>query len=123
MFDFIKRQFLLTATHRRTIEEIQQRNLVKKNAFFKFMRVVCIVGIIFIILNMILMFNTKTPHSWGFLFVGWWVDLGTDRRKNMEVFGIMGFIFGLGALGKIIMLEKQLKESGVLKEQTESDDK
>jgi len=59
----------------------------------------------------------------GFLFVGWWVDLRTDRRKNMEVFGIMGFIFGLGALGKIIMLEKQLKESGVLKEQTESDDK
>ena len=34
----------------------------------------------------------------------------------MEAFGIMGFIFGLGALGKIIMLEKQLKESGVLKE-------
>ena len=25
----------------------------------------------------------------------------------MEVFGIMGFIFGLGALGKIIMLEKK----------------
>ena len=41
----------------------------------------------------------------------------------MEAFGIMAFIFGLGALGKIIMLEKQLKESGVLKEQTESDDK
>ena len=40
----------------------------------------------------------------------------------MEAFGIMGF-FALGALGKIIMLEKQLKESGVLKEQTESDDK
>ena len=38
----------------------------------------------------------------------------------MEAFGIMGFIFGLGALGKIIMLEKQLKESGVLKEQTKS---
>jgi len=36
---------------------------------------------------------------------------------------LRGFIFGLGALGKIIMLEKQLKESGVLKEQTESDDK
>ena len=41
----------------------------------------------------------------------------------METFGIMGFIFGLAALGKIIMLEKQLKESGVPKEQTESDDK
>jgi len=25
----------------------------------------------------------------------------------METFGIMGFIFGLGALGKIIMLEKK----------------
>ena len=63
------------------------------------------------------------PHPVaGFLFVGGWVDLRTERRKNMEVFGIMGFIFGLGALGKIIMLEKQLKESGVLKEQTESND-
>jgi len=35
----------------------------------------------------------------------------------------MGFIFGLAALGKIIMLEKQLKESGVLKEKTELNDK
>jgi len=41
----------------------------------------------------------------------------------METFGIMGFIFGLGALGKIIMLEKKLKESGVLKEKTELNDK
>ena len=41
----------------------------------------------------------------------------------MEAMGIMGFIFGLAALGKIILLEKKLKESGVLKEQTESDDK
>ena len=41
----------------------------------------------------------------------------------MEAFGIMGFIFGLGALGKIIMLEKQLKESGVLKEQGKSEKK
>jgi len=38
----------------------------------------------------------------------------------MEAFGIMGFIFGLGALGKVIMLEKQLKESGVLKDKVES---
>ena len=38
----------------------------------------------------------------------------------MEVFGIIGFVFGLSALAKIIMLEKQLKESGVLKEQAES---
>ena len=34
--------------------------------------------------------------------------------------GIMGFIFGLAALGKFIKLEKQLKESGVLKEKVES---
>jgi CHASE3 domain sensor protein len=54
MFDYIKREFFLRATHRRTKEDVQQRNLEKKNAFFKFIRVVCIVGIIFIILNMIL---------------------------------------------------------------------
>ena len=41
----------------------------------------------------------------------------------MEAFGIMVFVFGLGALAKIIMLEQQLKESGVLKEQTKSEDK
>ena len=41
----------------------------------------------------------------------------------METFGIIGFVLGLSALAKVIMLEKQLKESGVLKEQTESDDK
>ena len=41
----------------------------------------------------------------------------------MEALGIMGFIFGLGALAKIIMLEEKLKESGDLKEQTKSDDK
>jgi len=52
-FDYIKRQFSLKATHKRTKEEVQQRNLGKKNDFFKFMRVVCIVGIIFIILNML----------------------------------------------------------------------
>ena len=38
----------------------------------------------------------------------------------MEAFGIMAFIFGLGALGKIIKLDKQLQESGVLKEKAES---
>jgi len=53
MFDYIKREFSLKATHNRTREEVQQRNLEKKNAFFKFVRVVCIIGIIFIILNMI----------------------------------------------------------------------
>ena len=41
----------------------------------------------------------------------------------MEAFGIMGFVFGLGALAKIIMLEQQLKESGVLNEQPKSEDK
>ena len=38
----------------------------------------------------------------------------------MEVFGIIGIVFGLSALAKIIMLEQKLKESGVLKEQAES---
>ena len=37
----------------------------------------------------------------------------------METFGIMGFIFGLAALAKVLLLEKQLKEKGVL----EQDDK
>ena len=32
----------------------------------------------------------------------------------METFAIIGFIFGLSALGKVLLLEKQLKESGVL---------
>ena len=53
MFDYIKREFSLRATHKRTKEDIQQRNLEKENAFFKFVRVVCIIGIIFIILNML----------------------------------------------------------------------
>ena len=37
----------------------------------------------------------------------------------METFEIMGFIFGLAALGKVVLLEKKLKEKGVL----EQDDK
>ena len=41
----------------------------------------------------------------------------------MEALGIIGFIFGLGALGKIILLEKKLKESRLLKEKTKSNDK
>ena len=41
----------------------------------------------------------------------------------MEAIGIMGFIFGLAALVKIILLEKKLKETGVLKERMESNDK
>ena len=39
--------------------------------------------------------------------------------NKMETFGIMGFIFGLAALGKVVLLEKKLKEKGVL----EQDDK
>ena len=35
----------------------------------------------------------------------------------------MGFIFGLASLGKIILLEKKLKESGLLKEETKLNDK
>jgi len=32
----------------------------------------------------------------------------------MEALAIMGFIFGLAALGKLLLLEKKLKEKGVL---------
>jgi hypothetical protein len=32
----------------------------------------------------------------------------------MEGLAVMGFIFGLAALGKVVLLEKQLKEKGVL---------
>ena len=38
----------------------------------------------------------------------------------METFGIIGFVFGLGALVKIIMLEEKHKKLGVLKEKAES---
>ena len=38
----------------------------------------------------------------------------------METFGIIGFVIGLGALVKIIMLEEKLKKLGVLKEKDES---
>ena len=33
----------------------------------------------------------------------------------MEALGILGLIFSLAALGRIALLEKQLKESGILK--------
>ena len=32
----------------------------------------------------------------------------------MEAMGIIGFVFGLAALGKVIMLERKLKEMNVL---------
>jgi hypothetical protein len=34
----------------------------------------------------------------------------------MEALGIIGFIFGLAALGKVVLLEKKLKEKGVLEQ-------
>ena len=34
----------------------------------------------------------------------------------MEVMGIIGFVFGLAALSKVIMLENKLKEMDVLKD-------
>ena len=32
----------------------------------------------------------------------------------MEALGIMGFIFGLVALAKVLLMEKELKDKGVL---------
>lgn len=32
----------------------------------------------------------------------------------MEALGIMGFIFGLAALAKVLLMEKELKDTGVL---------
>jgi len=32
----------------------------------------------------------------------------------MEAMGIIGFVFGLAALGKVIMLERKLREMDVL---------
>ena len=32
----------------------------------------------------------------------------------MKGLAVIGFIFGLAALGKVLLLEKQLKEKGVL---------
>ena len=41
----------------------------------------------------------------------------------MESFGIIGFTFGVVTLAKIILLGKKLKGSGLLKEETKSNDK
>jgi hypothetical protein len=38
----------------------------------------------------------------------------------MEALGIIGFIFSLAALAKIVLLEKQLKESGILDKSAKS---
>ena len=40
----------------------------------------------------------------------------------MEALGIMGFIFGLAALGKVLKMEKELKDKGVLGRMTKKDD-
>ena len=34
----------------------------------------------------------------------------------MEAMGIIGFVFALAALGKVIMLEKKLREIDILKD-------
>jgi len=34
----------------------------------------------------------------------------------MEGLAVMGFIFGVSALGKVLLLEKKLKEKGIIKE-------
>ena len=39
----------------------------------------------------------------------------------MESFGILGFIFGLSALAKIIMLEEKLKESSFFDKKRDSE--
>ena len=36
----------------------------------------------------------------------------------MEALGILGFIFGLAALAKVMLLEPRLKKAGVLNEDT-----
>jgi hypothetical protein len=41
----------------------------------------------------------------------------------MEAFGILGFIFGITALSKVITLEKKMKELVFRKEETKLDDK
>ena len=38
----------------------------------------------------------------------------------MEALGMLGFIFSLAALAKIVFLEKQLKESGILRKAAKS---
>lgn len=41
----------------------------------------------------------------------------------MEAFGILGFVFGITALSKVITLEKKMKEFVFRKEVTKLDDK
>jgi hypothetical protein len=39
----------------------------------------------------------------------------------MEALTIIGFIFGLAALGKVLLLESQLKKAGVLSKDNKSE--
>lgn len=41
----------------------------------------------------------------------------------MEAFGILGFVFGITALSKVITLEKKMKELVFRKEEIKLDDK
>ena len=34
-----------------------------------------------------------SPHSWGFLFVGWWVDLDMAQGRTLEEKIIIGLFF------------------------------
>ena len=36
-------------------------------------------------------YNHQAPHSWGFLFVGWWVDLGVKKTLLIVLFISVGF--------------------------------
>jgi hypothetical protein len=39
----------------------------------------------------------------------------------LEAFGIIGFVVGLAALAKVVLLESRLKKEGVLSEDTKSE--
>ena len=66
--------------------------------------------------------NKRNTHNWWVIFCNFYqmlTHITTNRGIKMEALGVLGFIFGLGALGKIIILEKQLKKLGVIKEKAE----
>ena len=43
------------------------------------------------------------------------------RRDSLEALGVLGFIFGLAALAKVVLLESRLKKTGVLRKDTTSE--
>jgi len=51
-----------------------------------------------------------------YLFERWRCKVGSTGF----IFGLLGFIFALSALGKIRRLEQRLKDAGVLKETNDS---